>query len=84
MNTPVSLIGVPQATLQSWLTQAQQALQNVATGAKVTTVTYAQGEGSRSVSYSRANIADLRAWITELQTALGVRTTRRAIGVMFR
>ena len=81
--TPTVLLGVAPATLQAWLGQAQQALQSLSTGALTVTVGYAQGDGHRQVTYSRANMADLRAWIGELQAALGV-GRRRAIGVVFR
>ena len=81
--TSVSLTGVPPGTLQQWLGQAQQALQNLMTGAQAVTVSYAQGSGNRAVTYQRTNVGDLRAWIGEIQAALGVRT-RRPIGVMFR
>ncbi len=81
--TSLALTGVAPATLQLWLGQAQQALQNLVTGAQAVTLSYAQGTGNRSVTYSRTNVGDLRAWIGEIQAALGVRT-RRPIGVMFR
>jgi hypothetical protein len=69
-TTPIALQGVATATLQIWLGQAQQAMQDLMTGRRATTVSYSQGEGSRSVTYTRTNIADLRAWIQELQIAL--------------
>ena len=84
--TPIALLGVPVATVQIWLGLAQQALQDLMTGAKPSTVTYAQGDGSRSVTYTRANMADLRAWIMQLQQAANPGTNigrRRAIGVCF-
>lgn len=84
--TPITLVGVAQATLQVWLGQAQQALQNLSTGQLVQTVSYAQGEGNRSVTYSRTDIAKLREWIGEIQQALNPsdsRFTRRPIRVRF-
>ena len=79
INTPPALIGVPAGTLQVWLGQAQQALQSLATGQQVSTVMYSQGEGSRSVTYRRTDIASLNAWIMQLQLALnpGTRQFRR-------
>jgi hypothetical protein len=68
-SVPIELQGVPLATLQTWLGQAQQALQDLVTGAKTASVSYAQGEGSRMVTYTRANMAELRAWIGQLQLA---------------
>lgn len=85
MNTCVSpaLLGVPTTTLQTWLGQAQQALQDLMTGAKPITLSYAQGEGTRTVTYTRAQLPQLRAWIGELQAALGTGHRRRAIGVRY-
>ena len=79
LQTPISLIGVPSATLQIWLCQAQQALQNLQTGQQVAVVSYAQGEGNRSVSYRRTDIGQLTAWIQQLQMAInpGSRLFRR-------
>lgn len=68
--TPLTLIGVAPATLQVWLGQALQALQNLNTGQQVQTVSYAQGEGNRSVTYGRGDKQALRAWIGEIQQAL--------------
>ncbi|WP_428485966.1 gpW family head-tail joining protein [Rhodopila sp.] len=81
---PVSgtFAGLSVLALQAALMQAQQALINLETGALVATVSYAQGEGNRSVTYSRADSGRLRQLIAELQAALGLRA-RRAIGVRF-
>lgn len=81
---PAALVGVPPATLAVWLGQAQQALQNLMTGQLAATVSYAEGQGQRSVTYTKANLPDLREWIGELNAALGRGRQRRAIGVMFR
>jgi hypothetical protein len=80
-----ALQGVPSATLQLWLREAQHALQRLMTGDQAVTVSYAEGEGNRSVTYTRTTVPNLRAWIGELQGALnpGVRT-RSAIGVAYR
>jgi hypothetical protein len=78
------LAGVDQTTLQTWLTNAQQAYQDLMTGAKGETYSYTQGDGAKSVTYTRANLDRLAAWISELQAALGLRRhPRRAIGVRF-
>ena len=82
----IALAGVPQPTLQLWLDQAQQALADLMSGRRYVTVTYAQGEGSRSVTYMRTEMGSLRAWIAELQRALNPgdhRFRRRAIGLRF-
>ena len=73
----MTLTGVAPSTLQTWLSTAQQALADLLTGNKPVTVSYAQGEGNRSVTYRRADETTLRAWILELQQALNVPGTRR-------
>lgn len=73
---------LPQAILQANLAAAQAALQQLATGAQVTTVSYTEGQGMRTVTYSRAKVGDLQAYIESLQTQLGFRA-RRAIGMRF-
>lgn len=74
--------GVPRETLQQWLANAQQALNNLNTGAKGESYSYTQGDGSKSVTYTRANLGQLQAYILELQYALGIRR-RRAIRAIF-
>ena len=73
---------LPAAVLAANLAQAQAALNSLICGALVASASYAEGSGSRSVSYSRANIAELRLHIENLQTQLGYRA-RSAIGMRF-
>lgn len=82
-NVPAQFAGVPPVTLQNWLTQAQQALHELKTGAKAVTVLYNSGDGTRQVSYLRTSQAALQAYVRELATALGLAPQRRAIGVRF-
>lgn len=85
MNTvPPVLEGVPPATLQQWLAQAQAALHQLTIGAQTASVSYAQGNGQRSATFSRTNISNLYAWIAQLRAALGHGRPRRPIGVTFR
>lgn len=74
--------GLPPATLQQWLTEAQQALHDLSTGAKGESFSYTQGDGSKSITYTRANIGQLQQHINELMYALGIRR-RRAIRPVF-
>lgn len=86
MSTTVTadaLIGVPTATLQQWLSEAQAAYHQLLTGGRAQVVTYGQGDGQKSVTYNRANAGQLLAWIQMLQQALGIGCGRRAIGVRF-
>ncbi len=82
-QVPSWLVGVPQATLQQWLGQAQTAYQALVTGTLATTVSYAQGTGNRAVTYTRTNQGMLAAHIRQLQTALGIVRPRRAARVRF-
>ena len=46
-------------------------------------MSYAQGNGSRGVTYTRANISQLTERIRNLTKALGLSRSRRAIAVRF-
>lgn len=61
-----------QDVLQQALAAAQQAYIDLSTGAKGESYTYSQGDGARSVTYSKANIAELAALIRQLQQQLGL------------
>jgi hypothetical protein len=58
--------------LTAALAAAQAAYLKVATGAQGVSFSYTQGDGTRSVTYSAANIANLCALIRQLQQQLGV------------
>ena len=75
--------GMTRDQLVAALASAQVALVQLQTGSKIATAAYAQGDGSKSVSYSRAEIGTLRAVILELQQALGIACPRRAIRPVF-
>jgi hypothetical protein len=74
--------GLDVFVLQSRLTALQMALLDLQAGAKVVTASYAQGDGSRSVTYTAANMADLTQAILTVQTQIdrltGVCINRRA------
>lgn len=78
-----SFVGVPQATLQQWLSQAQTARHKLVTGQLAKVVTYGQGDGTKGVTYTSANLADLDAYIASLLRATG-QGRRRAVAVAFR
>lgn len=80
-----SLGGVDQATLRLWLTQAQNARAEIMTGSKPVTVTVTGGGQHREVTYRNDpnSIANLSAWIIQLQAALGMRPRRRAMNISF-
>ena len=66
------LAGLPRESLQISLTNAQQAYIQLSTGGKVENATYTQGDGSKSITYTRANIAQLANVIMMLQKQLGI------------
>lgn len=79
------LAGLPAATLQAWLTEAQLALHQLSTGAKVATASYTQGDGAKSVTYTQADAGRLASWIASLQAQLGIgRQGRRPARFVFR
>lgn len=80
MDQPTVLTGVPQATLQVWLTQAQTALASLNSGSQPVSASY----DGKSVTYMQADRGALVAWIYQLQRALGITRPRRAIVPYFR
>ncbi len=86
----MNLSTVATITLQAWLLSAQTAWQQLVTGNLVTSVSYSQGDGAKSVTRTPADLAQLRAWIASLEAELQARglllnprPSRRAIGVRF-
>ncbi|HEY8622692.1 MAG TPA: gpW family head-tail joining protein [Casimicrobiaceae bacterium] len=76
--------GLPAPTLQAWLLSAQTAYASLAAGGRVESVSYAQGDGSKSVTYTRANMGELVALISLLQRQLGIVPARHALRPVFR
>ncbi len=86
MYNPATSIfaGMDTATLQAALAAAQQAYIALASGTKGESFSYTQGDGSKSVTYTRANLGSLVALIEQLQAQLGiVRRARRPIRPFF-
>lgn len=78
------LAGMDTGVLQARLTQMQQDYLDLSTGRKLETASYAQGDGSKSVTYTRANLGQLIMAIRQLQAQLGiVQSPRQAIGFRF-
>jgi len=82
--TSSDFAGVPEPTLRQWLFQAQQALHELSTGEKGESYSYTQGDGAKSVTYSRANIGMLTAHIAALKAQLGIGGGRRPLRFRFR
>jgi len=77
------LAGMTPAQLKAALAQAQAALLQLQTGAKIQTVSYAQGDGNRSVTYTQASISGLTALIMQLQRQLNPHIRRKALRPQF-
>lgn len=76
--------GMDRADLQSQLTALQGAYLELAGGSKVASASYAQGNGSKSVSFTQTSLGTLAVTIRQLQQELGITSTaRRAIGAKF-
>lgn len=76
------LDGINVDALRTRLAAMQQAYLDLTTGGKVQVAAYTQGDGSKSVSYTMANIADLTQAILGVQSQIdrltGVSINRRA------
>lgn len=76
------LDGVSVAALQAQLASMQKAYMDLTSGGKVVSASYTQGDGSRSITYTAANIGDLTQAILAVQTQIdqlsGVCINRRA------
>lgn len=60
--------GISVSTLNTWLTEAQTALHDLSVGKKVVQV----GSGDKQMSFTAANVRQLRSYIARLQTAIAV------------
>lgn len=76
--------GMTQAQLQTALVAAQTALIEMQTGKSVVSLSYAQGDGSKSVTRKMGSIAECAALIRQLQAALGIGRPRRALRFVYR
>lgn len=78
------LAGMSDDQVRAALTAAHQALVEIQTSKRPVSVSYSQGNGSRSVTYNVNTLQDLMAFIRLCQAQLGIITSpRRAIRVVF-
>lgn len=78
------LAGMDTTVLQTRLAALQQGYLDLVSGAKGESFSYAQGDGARSVTYTKANLGDLIQAIKLLQAQLGIICQpRRAIEPRF-
>lgn len=69
--------GIDVTTLQLRLTQMQTDLLDLMQGRKVESASYAQSDGSRAVTYTKASIGDLTSAITAVQSQIDALTGQR-------
>ena len=82
-SSPASAFaGLPPATLQAFLAQAQTALNSLICGNTVATISYGEAQGQKSVTYTRADVGKLRLHVYELKQLLGMVPRRRAARVV--
>lgn len=75
---PSMFSGMTPEQLQALLARAQTAYADLMMGSKGESFTYTQGDGTKSVTYTRANIANLTFLVSQLKQALGMPGSRRA------
>jgi len=63
--------GIATATLQTWLTDAQTAMQSLALGKQTVSISTADG---KRISFTAADLDKLRRYIYRLQTAIAIAT----------
>jgi hypothetical protein len=66
------LAGMTRAQVQEALNAAQAAYVNLMTGQQGVSFSYAQGDGTRSVTYQQTSLPQLMAFIQLLQAQLGI------------
>ncbi|WP_242183104.1 gpW family head-tail joining protein [Sphingomonas sp. CARO-RG-8B-R24-01] len=76
--------GMSQAQLRAALASAQAALIDLQMGRSIVSLSYAQGDGSKSVTRKMGTVGECTALILQLQRALGIGRPRRSIGFVFR
>jgi hypothetical protein len=78
------LAGIPIATLQAWQADLQMAVHNMALGKNPQTLSYTQGDGSKSVSFNITSATAANALLQLVNRALGYPPARRPIRPYFR
>ncbi|WP_186191044.1 gpW family head-tail joining protein [Burkholderia gladioli] len=64
--------GMRASDMQSRLAALQAAYFDLSAGAKIVTASYAQGDGTKSVTYQQTDLAQILRSIEMLQMALGL------------
>ena len=69
--------GIDDATLRSWLKEAQSALHDIETGKRVVMLVH----NGKRIEYQRSNLQSLRAYISQLSSAVSGNGRARATGI---
>ena len=77
------LAGMTTLQLQTAYATAQQAYIDLMTGGKPITVSYAQGDGQKTVVYHKTDMMNLTMFIQQLQVQLGISNGRRPMRPFF-
>ena len=81
---PPFLIVLTNDQLNAFRTQLQTAIFALMSGSQVATANYAQGDGSKAISYRAGDLAAMQMLIRYIDVALGNSCRRRrAISVIF-
>jgi gpW len=80
---PPEFYGIPINVLWHWHSELQIVLQKLLTQGQVESVSYSQGDGGRSVTYTRADIGMLERRLRDLGRVLGINRGRRALTPIF-
>jgi hypothetical protein len=82
MSNPFS--GMSQNQLLAARTAFQNALIELTSGKAIVSVSYTQGDGSKSVSRRVTNVAEINAMLSQINALLTGRPARRFMGVRYR
>ena len=79
-----TLAGIPQATLQAYLSALQNCRMQLMSNSQVASASYTQGDGSKTVTFRKADLSALMNEIKQVQMQLGVAgVSRRAYRPVF-
>lgn len=76
--------GMSPDQLRAALGAAQLALIELQTGKAMSSLSYTQGDGAKSITRRVTSVAEVTMLIQQLQRALGIGGCRRTIGFVFR
>ena len=69
-RVPAQFVGLSPTQLRAWLTSVQQAIQDLTIGGKPEATAYTQGDGSKSATFTKADLGALNERANALAAAL--------------